>query len=65
MKNVVIFFIFIRHGINPFKPIEKIADKMTARLSGKEKDYIIKSAKDNTVREVLTGILNMKIIDIT
>ena len=65
MKSIVVFCIFIRHGINPFKPIEKIADKMTARLSGREKDYIIKSAKDNVVRKVLTGTLNVKINEIT
>lgn len=57
-RRIVIFFILVKHCINPFKPMGKILGAMNDRLSDKEKYYFIKCAKSMVVKEIL--IKNLK-----
>ena len=52
-RRIVIFFILVKHCINPFKPMGKILGAMNDRLSDKEKDYFIKCAKSRVAKEIL------------
>ena len=52
-NSVIIFLIFIRHGINPFKPIGKILNIIDKRLTNKEKLFLIKCSKNQILKRVL------------
>jgi len=52
-RRIVIFFILVKHCINPFKPMGKILHVMNERLTDNEKDYFIKCAKSKLVKEIL------------
>ena len=54
VKNVIIiFFILVRHGINPFKPVEKILDVMNKKLTNREKVFLISSCKNSILTKIL------------
>lgn len=57
-RRIVIFFILVKHRINPFKPMGKILGVMNKRLTDKEKDYFINCAKSRVVKDIL--IENLK-----
>lgn len=44
-KFFKILFVFMRHGINPFKPVDSNKEKMVDRLSQKEKHWLADNAK--------------------
>ena len=52
-NEILLFFILIRHFINPFKPIGKILAVMNERLTNKEKTFVIQCSNN----EILTKIL--------
>lgn len=47
---IKVFFIFIRHRINPFMSIGKNKDKIRARLTNQEKEYLIENTKDDYIK---------------
>lgn len=44
-KCIKLFFMFVRHGINPFLPVNTNKEKMVDRLSQKEKQWLADNAK--------------------
>lgn len=44
-KFLKILFIFTRHGINPFRPVDFNKEKMINRLSQKEKQWLADNSK--------------------
>lgn len=57
IKYIVVFFIFIRHGINPFTPLGKNGSKIKNRLTSKEKEYVIASHKDDYTKNWLRKLI--------
>lgn len=44
-KCIKLFFMFAKHGINPFRSVYSNKDKMIDRLSQKEKQWLTDNAK--------------------
>ena len=57
IKYIVVFFIFIRHRINPFTPLGKNGGKIKNRLTSKEKEYVIASHKDDYTKNWLRKLI--------
>ena len=50
------FFIFVRHGINPFRSVSDSKEKVRKRFTEKEKQWFIKNSRGST-RERIIKIL--------
>lgn len=59
-NRIIIFFILVRHGIPPLKPMGEILDVMNERLTDKEKNFFIKCAESRLVKEILAERLERR-----
>lgn len=57
MKKIVVIFILIRHGINPFKATSKTTTLVRQRFTDKEKEYLINRAENENTKDFLHLIM--------
>lgn len=50
---IITLFIFIRHCINPFKPVVENVENMTEKLTWKEKQWLISKCKSGMYKSYL------------
>lgn len=59
-KHVITFYITVRHGINPFKSVVEIANKLRDSLTDREKLWIANNCESKDARDLMLKILNIK-----
>lgn len=60
IRNIKVTYIAVRHGINPFRRISKIENKMKEKLTDKEKMYIVNNCCTEWTRSFMRKKLGMK-----